>query len=394
MTSLITDGLPTRDCGYSPAKTVHSFLERVLVFILIASAALMLCPTTGLAQQTNPQSSTSGRPATVPADYLATPSGWFHPDCVIQVAEDELIASDGNIADLATATLKRTIGKCLHARYDHDGNVVPDASPQPFGGQNVALAYASATTGAMDYLSANWSVPNNPQSTVDGQSLYFYPGFQPLAPPRGDQILQPVVGWNALGDGKTQWTISSWDCCINQNNYVSALVPVTPGLAVDGFAWGQNCNTTTGICANWQVVTSATGVNAVTLNTTTVGEALTWSVGGAYEELGLIGCADHSTSQTMTFSNLYFRKVGDVVVSPTWMTTVTKFTPSCNMSISVPTPTTVSINWCVPQNLCTKSTCGQTISDDCGGTITCPSCCYQECIVGRKPPCVTICPPN
>lgn len=80
----------------------------------------------------------------------------------------------------------------------------------------------------------------------DGQVLYYFPGFEDI---NGVQsILQPVLGWY-----QGQWTIASWNCCLNGIVTNSPAVVVRPGDWILGSVI-SNCRAGT-LCATWNVVT-------------------------------------------------------------------------------------------------------------------------------------------
>jgi hypothetical protein len=339
--------------------------------LLLALSAVAAFTPTEAQQTSGPSVTLTGRPASVPSNYVPTPNGWFHPDCIITTSENEMIAADGSIAERSTGAFVRAVPSCSHTRYDGNGNAVSPTAGIRLPTAHQWLVDGQAGVGWMDFISANWVVPPNPP-LVNGVTLYFFPGFLPASE---DQVIQPVLGWNAYGNGSTAWTLASWECCIAGNTYQSAQAAVSAGVQVYGFAWGTNCNTTSGICGNWEVSTQATGVNPVTIMSATVGEAMSLSVAAAYEEYGITSCAQHPSSESITFSNITAREVGDIPVSPTWQAVYYSFTPTCNINFSSPNSSTATISWCVPMNPCTPSTCGQVLSDGCGGHVTCPACC-------------------
>ena len=130
------------------------------------------------------------RPAAVPLDFVPTPNGWFHPSCIIEVREDEVVR-DRRI-ERADGT-KRDIARCKHPHYDRRGSAVFSDNVAPT--VNGWAAHAEDITPPVEWLSATWVVPSSPSSNV-GQRVYLFPGLEPAA--TGDTILQPVLAWNGL----------------------------------------------------------------------------------------------------------------------------------------------------------------------------------------------------
>ena len=309
------------------------------------------------------------------------------------MTEDEKIAPDGSIADRATGAFVRAVAPCQHPQYDVNGNTVVAGNDGIKPPAHSWIVDGQAATGWMDFISATWTVPPNPGGS--GQTLYFFPA---LLPATEDQLLQPVLGWNIYGNGSTQWSMFSTQCCIVGDTYQSGITAGPTGAQVYGFVWGTECNAETGLCGNWEISIQATGVNPVTVMTTAVEEPMSWSVSATYEEYNITSCAQHPPSESITFSNVTARQVGDIPVSPSWYAEYYGFSPACNINFSSPSSSTATISWCVPTDPCTNQTCGEVLSDGCGGQVTCPACCKPpdiECGCGAgcipAAECIRIC---
>ena len=332
------------------------------VFMLVAVSTAAVAQANGILFET--------RPENVPADYLATPSGWFHPSCVIELGEEEKLDVNGNVVGRRDGLLRRSRSRCVYPRFDRYGRQVLSNHPNPPPTVNGWLVAGAAFAGAMEFISANWIVPANPNN-ISGQILYFFPGLEPS--PTYDEILQPVLGWNTIGSGPS-WTISSWNCCRNDGTAHSTLVPVGAGATLYGYVWGTNCSTDSGVCANWQVLTSIAGGAQTTFNTDAANEPLNWSLAAVYEAYNVDFCNQHSPSNSVTFSNVTVRNVGGTPVTPSWVENYYNPSPACDVGFNSPSSSTATISWCAPNATCTPDTCEQTLPDGCGGTVTCPAC--------------------
>ncbi len=243
---------------------------------------------------------TDGRPANIPANYLGTPNGWRHPSCVHQLREGEKVDVNGDIALISTGAVVQYVSPCGYPWYDGAGNEVSAGGPPAF---NDWLIDAQADAGAVFFISAYWTVPNNPAS-VNGQILYFWPGIMPVNAD-SNEIVQPVLGWNQIGTGPG-WTISSWRFAYTGGSYNSPLITVNPGDQIYGYAEGLYCNQETGVCTTWVISTYDMNISTGTaLWSDSMGDALYFTLGGVYEAHNLSACNQGSTSDQLVFSNVY-----------------------------------------------------------------------------------------
>ena len=74
--------------------------------------------------------------------------------------------------------------------------------------------------------------------------------------------MQPVLGW-----GFGNWSIASWNCCVEGSVTKAPDASVSPGDTIYGYVQGKNCDTN-GVCSDWQIYTGdwTTGVYSM-LNT-------------------------------------------------------------------------------------------------------------------------------
>ena len=276
------------------------------------------------------------RPADVPADYVITPMGYFHPSCVARVKQGETIAASGDL--LAPNGQFRKVPACLHDRFDPRGQRRggPVARPQEtFDGW---LAYSSANPSnspPAQVMSARWVVPAAPQAN-DGQVLYFFPGLE--TSPNSDSILQPVLAWNGYGD--SAWTMTGWNCCIQGTVYNGQSIPVSTGDEILGDMIGSSC-ASDGICSSWQIVSSdLTTGQSTTFSTSPYGQAFNWYFGGVMEVYGVGDCTDFPASGGIDFDRLLLTGLTSNVVTPAWVTSVTPGAPPCGFAVDTSATTT------------------------------------------------------
>lgn len=75
---------------------------------------------------------------------------------------------------------------------------------------------------------------------------YSSPGFEDIG--NTSSILQPVLQWN-----QHQWTIASWNCCLNDITTESPVVNVSPGDLIYG-SITSTCPAGTVSCAAWNIL--------------------------------------------------------------------------------------------------------------------------------------------
>ena len=215
------------------------------------------------------------KPPGVPDDYVATPNGWRHKSCVIEVGADETVGP--HHLERAGGG-RRAFGRCQHPAYDRAGAPLGPPTHEPQVNGWVASINSTAQ-GAITSLGADWIVPPTP-SSAQNQTLFFFPGVEPAA--TGDVILQPVLAWNGFGDHA--WTIASWACCKDGNVFNSSPVGVASGHKLTGTLAGVSCSA--GVCANWTITTrDDVTAQSTTFAATADGEQMSWVFGGAMEIL-------------------------------------------------------------------------------------------------------------
>jgi hypothetical protein len=282
-------------------------------------------------------------PATVPSNYVATPNGYFDPACVVEVDDDETIGSDGQI--VSSAGTVRAIAPCLSPRYDGAGNVIDEATG--LAAQNNAVTpnaglingyieYAeSEAIGPVSYLHAQWNVPAAPANKSNQIDYYFPALIHSGANPHA--ILQPVLGWNQLG--QSGWTLADWNCCIAGTTYHSKTsIKATQSGTVSGDISGTGCSSSTGICSSWEITAlDWKSEISVAFHTTTPGYSQGEVMGGALEVYNVTVCGMIPTT-TVKYSGIYINNIhGTHVTTPSWNTVLTPgLNPQCGYSVTYP----------------------------------------------------------
>ena len=91
--------------------------------VLVTVAVLILLPF--LASTTAHAQAPAGpnRPSEVPDGYVITPSGYFHPSCVRQLAEGETLLEGGRVLQHADGTAE-SVPVCAYPHYTARGEIL------------------------------------------------------------------------------------------------------------------------------------------------------------------------------------------------------------------------------------------------------------------------------
>eukprot|EP01103_Thecamoeba_quadrilineata_P005577 TRINITY_DN15354_c0_g1_i1.p1 TRINITY_DN15354_c0_g1~~TRINITY_DN15354_c0_g1_i1.p1 ORF type:complete len:292 (-),score=39.87 TRINITY_DN15354_c0_g1_i1:67-942(-) len=163
------------------------------------------------------------------SDYVLTPGGYRHIDCVHQVNSDEIASkqSDGSfIITSKTGESDRVIPACLHDKQIPSNNL---PGKLPANGWQV-FTYFNGTSG-LNILNGTWNVPPAPAS-YNSQTVFLFTSLVNQAwnptdtPTIEEDIIQPVLqyGTSQAGGGK-YWSAASW--------YVGATALYTKLIKVD-----------------------------------------------------------------------------------------------------------------------------------------------------------------
>jgi hypothetical protein len=252
-------------------------------------------------------SSTLGTASSAPADYVATPHGYYHQSCVYGV-------------DPTTDATSLRNSPCAYPRV-----LIVSTTPGVAEGWIEDASYTAPTPA--EKMTSSFVVPSVP-SVAASQLDYFFPGMEPAD---GSIILQPVLAWgsNPAGGG-AYWSLASWSCgssCVHGN-----LVKSAPGDKVSGTITGSKC-TTTGSC-DWSIVTKdTTNGNTSTLTTTGDTEAYVWLFSGVLEAYGVSACDQYPKAGKLEFSTVKFYDSTSKMIKPTWTSETIDSSLGCNYAI-------------------------------------------------------------
>lgn len=293
----------------------------------------------------NARAALGANPAGVPEDFVITPAGYMHPSCVIPIGTSDTVLEDGSIQG-ADGSVQAT-EPCAFPRFDANGAPLTTETGSLIRTLSVAdgLSFTGwvesahdDSMGALSFLSTSWTVPSSPSENV-GQTVFYFPGFQPLEQRSTEYtILQPVLAWR-----RGVWQIESWNCCTEGNANTGPIAPVSPGDSIFGSVEGSNCDES-GVCDNWVVNTADVTTGAESrLDTTAYGNVMGWAFGGVLEVYDVSACNQYPQTGSVTFSNLELRSTSNSPVTPNWRVDVTPREPQCGYGVDAADPSAVTV---------------------------------------------------
>ena len=273
------------------------------------------------------------------AQYVPTPNGFFHPSCIVQLADDEVMRGDA-VIERSDGT-RRAAAPCAlphynmrgHSSVDPQAEAVAQATGEPAAALKGWVESVYAYTPPVGYLSVQFQVPRTPLTTKSEVDFWF-PGTEPLKAPSSEfAILQPVLAWGQSGIAK--WTIQSWACCLKNTTLNSAPVDVEPGDTITGTMQASNCDAA-GQCANWRITTKDERTGASTTLNTADGSAVAedWLFGGVLEIYGVNTCAQLPPNGVFTFSNIVVKDTKGNPIVPSWTPEYLQDSPSCGLNLA------------------------------------------------------------
>ena len=284
------------------------------------------------------------RPATVPAGYVITPFGYFHPSCTFRIEEGETLLADGRVNG-ANGTVAARVPVCSYAHYTRTGlPVAANARPTTRAREPVIHGWLESvqaiTSTWYGGITATWTVPPEPAAS-DNQTLFFFPGFEDTI--NNLSIVQPVLQWYWPGP----WTLASWNCCLAGNVFESRPLKAKPGDAIFG-AVVPMCKKGSGYCPDWKIVSEnqTTGRKTAIRKAALEGQVWNWAFGAVLEVYGVKQCSDFPANNSVAFSVQLYDQNRQLIADPGWtgMPADPGTDPSCPYGLTV-TPTEETLEY-------------------------------------------------
>jgi len=290
------------------------------------------------------------RPAGVPDNYVITPFGYFHPSCVLHVAEGETLLAKGRVLQRADGSLEN-LQECQFPHYAVSGEIVAGATKVESPTINGWVESEGVTTStSYGEIVADWVVPPAPTSNAS-QIVYFFPGLMD----KNDEvsIIQPVLQFGYNGDfGGNYWVIASWNCCPSNTADYSTPVDVNPGDTIQGTV-KSTCSAGTESCSTWNITTAdtATGGSTTLSNSPSEGQTFNWAVGAVLEAYNITQCSNYPPNGGIFFYNVALYDYNfNHISSPAWSATdwASGETPQCSYSQNVDSSTELELEYGTP----------------------------------------------
>ncbi len=304
----------------------------VALFIVLVSAFT--------AMKAQAQTGTN-RPATVPAEFVFTPAGYFHPSCINHLGKGDTLRPDEQGIEHSDGSFE-SIPECGYPRYNSRGQVVSNqttVSVSPSIGSAWVEDYGLLTSTSFGKLTANWTVPPAPTSN-DNQTLFFFPGM--IDNGTGGNIIQPVLTWNSDSGNPNApvnvWSIASWNCCVANTISESTSVTVNTGDTLLG-TMQSTCSAGTLSCGYWDITTQdvTAGTSTSLTQSSSNGQTFNLVFPGAVEVDSVVQCSDYPPNGAIEFSNVaLYDDNFNQISTPPWTfdaastANTSGLTPQCN----------------------------------------------------------------
>lgn len=213
----------------------------LLISIAVAAVAVVSDASAGTLQDGPAVLRPVKRPPGVPADYVLTHHGFFHPSCVVSVASGDTVGEDA---------------PCAYPRFTASGQPVTQrqqadpANPDPQADWDGWLVYYEAggqsSIPVAPTLATTWVVPPVPL-VESGQDVAFFNDIETTA--GGGDILQPVLDFGMYGE----WVIlAEHYFSATQKDIHSTPLVVSPGDVIRGVVRGRECHADR-TCDSWSI---------------------------------------------------------------------------------------------------------------------------------------------
>ena len=286
-----------------------------ILAILLISAGSLSGQTTAPALARGLAVAGSERPASVPAGFVITPFGYFHPSCALRIGEADTL-SDGRVKHKNESSDAK-IPDCRYAHYTRTGSMVSADTRQAKEARepviNGWLESVQTTTDTWyDGITATWTVPPEPPVN-DQQTIFFFPGFEDTI--NNLSIVQPVLQWYYPGP----WTLASWNCCLAGNVFESNPLKAKPGDSIYG-AVVPMCKKGSGYCPDWKIVSEnqTTGRKTSIRKAGIEGQVWNWAFGAVLEVYGVKQCIDFPPDSSLAMSVQLYDQNRQLIGNPGW----------------------------------------------------------------------------
>jgi hypothetical protein len=307
-------------------------MKSACLFLLLGVFTLSLAAQEQAAPALQPAG--PNRPAGVPADYVITPFGYFHPSCVLQLNKGEYRTSSGLLHHVDGSETQ--VSPCQYPHFSPSGAAASsqdaESTLRPAIQHSWIENSSVTTTSAYGKEVSTWKVPPVPLMH-DGQTIYLFPGFEDINDSQ-TSILQPVIGSYDGG----QWWMASWNCCLAGTVDESTPVSINAGDTIVGTT-EMTCVAGTTSCVTWNVITQDQTLNLNTELTATPsdGQVFNWAFGGVLEVYNVNQCLDYPPNASLTMTSSLYDDNLNLIASPAWVDSgvpTSSVQPQCDYGVT------------------------------------------------------------
>lgn len=164
----------------------------------------------------------------IPSNFIATPAGYVHPECINVLEDGEKINDDGTI--LQKNGSNRSPVNCSYPKYMKNGTEIIEGTSLS---DTVEHSWEASLSNKIDENNGiirfvgEWDVPQHPY-LYENQTLFAFNSIR-----THNSIIQPVLGFNQSGATGPQWSIASW-AVVNGVPYKSQTIRVNSGDRIRG----------------------------------------------------------------------------------------------------------------------------------------------------------------
>lgn len=160
-------------------------------------------------------------------ESVVTPFGRFPADCVRHVP------SGARLRELDDGSVEVRVGEDTQtfAAKPHCVEHVKSLTQVRDGWLDYVDEYTTPLT--VGFFNGTYTVPEEPPSGMDGQTLFYFIGTENMKDSESITILQPVLTW---ANGHDKWNMASWNCCpAGEATTSDFLLDLEPGTTAYGY---------------------------------------------------------------------------------------------------------------------------------------------------------------
>jgi len=254
-------------------------------------------------------------------ELIPVPHGFLPKECVNEVPSGSFISKEEggflNVKNPDGTSLKISPCRSTLKRIGDDG----------------WINYGYFDGNSFNLFNGSWTVPSNPKTSSDNQTIFFFTGFVDA---QGDEIIQPVLQWGpSEAGGGSYWTIASWWVTSSGQALYSQLQKVKAGDTIFGYMVESST-----VAGTWEIGTSENDKPPTVLQVSQVIPQQMATV--TLEAYNVLSCSDYPSDGSITFTGLTLED-SNIPTTPKWIPDI--LWTSCNEGMKSSKPSTVTLTF-------------------------------------------------